>query len=116
MSDEFVKNIQKWVAIDTQLRELNEKTKKYREMKKETADSIYKHVDANNMHKTVININDGDLRFHDRKEYQGLTLSYIEQCLEKCLQDQPQQIGKIMQEIRQNRAIKIVKDISRNYK
>jgi hypothetical protein len=114
-SDEFVKNIQKWVAIDTQLRELNEKIKKFREMKKEVSDSIYNHVDANNLHKTVININDGELRFHDKKEYQGLTFGYIEQCLEKCLQNKPQEIATIMQEIRQNRAIKTVKDISRNY-
>jgi broad specificity polyphosphatase/5'/3'-nucleotidase SurE len=117
MSDsEFVKNIQKWVAIDTQLRELNEKTKKFREMRKEVADTIHKHVEENQMQKTVININDGDLRFVDKKEYQSLTLGYIEQCLNKCLQNDLRQVAIIMQEIRGNRGIKVVKDISRNYK
>uniref|UniRef100_A0A6C0HZB2 Uncharacterized protein n=1 Tax=viral metagenome TaxID=1070528 RepID=A0A6C0HZB2_9ZZZZ len=115
-STEFVKNIQKWVAIDTQLHELNEKMKKFREMRKEVACIIHKHVEENQMQKTVININDGDLRFVDKKEYQSLTLGYIEQCLNTCLQNDLRQVANIMQEIRQKRGIKIVKDISRNYK
>jgi uncharacterized protein YabN with tetrapyrrole methylase and pyrophosphatase domain len=115
-STDFVKNIQKWVAIDTQLRELSEKTKKYREMRKEVADTIHKHVEENQMQKTVININDGHLRFVDKKEYQSLTLGYIEQCLNKCLQNDLRQVANIMQEIRGNRGIKVVRDISRNYK
>ena len=52
-STDFVKNIQKWVAIDTQLRELSEKTKKYREMRKEVADTIHKHVEENKMQKII---------------------------------------------------------------
>ena len=60
---EFVKNVQKWVAIDTQLHELQEKMKQLREMKKEVATTIHKHVEENHMEKTVIHISDGELRF-----------------------------------------------------
>jgi len=121
---EFVKNIQKWVAIDTQLHEIHEKTKKLREARKEVAEIIHKHVEENNMQKTVINISDGELKFCEKKEYHALTLTYIEQCLnhylkndlKNDLQNNTQQVANIMQCIKSNRPIKTVKDISRNYK
>jgi septum formation topological specificity factor MinE len=112
---EFITNIQKWVAIDTQLHEIHEKTKTLREMKKELTVVIHQHVEENNMQKTVININDGELRFCEKKEYQGLTLGYIEKCLQNTLRDS-HQIATIMQNIKSNRNIKTVKDISRNFK
>jgi len=118
--EDFVKNIQKWVAIDTQLHELNEKTKKLREMKKEINASIHSHVSENHMEKTVINITDGELRFCEKKEYGALTLGYIEKCLQDSLIHRDiateQNIANIMARIRQQRGIKVVKDITRNYK
>jgi len=119
-NEEFVKNIQKWVAVDTQLHELNEKIKKLRELKKGITTSITRHVSENRMEKTVINISDGELRFCDKKEYSGLTLAYIEKCLQDSMVHHDiageQQIANIMARIRQNRGIKVVKDIARNYK
>ena len=117
MTEEFVKNIQKWVAIDTQLHELNEKTKKLREMKKEINASIHSHVSENHMEKTIINISDGELRFCEKKEYGTLTLGYIEKCLHDSLIRHDiateQNIANIMARIRQQRGIKVVKDITR---
>ena len=115
--EDFVKNIQKWVAIDTQLHELNEKTKKLREMKKEINASIHSHVSENHMEKTIINISDGELRFCEKKEYGTLTLGYIEKCLQDSLIRHDiateQNIANIMARIRQQRGIKVVKDITR---
>jgi len=117
MTEEFVKNIQKWVAIDTQLHELNEKMKKLREMKKEINASIHSHVSENHMEKTIINISDGELRFCEKKEYSALTLGYIEKCLQDSLNrhdiETEQNVANIMARIRQQRAIKVVKDIAR---
>jgi len=119
-NEDFVKNIQKWVAIDTQLHEFNEKTKKLRELKKEITTSIHSHVSENHMEKTVINITDGELRFCEKKEYGGLTLGYIEKCLQESLIRHDiateQNVANIMARIRQQRGVKVVKDITRNYK
>jgi septum formation topological specificity factor MinE len=119
--EEFVKNIQKWVAIDTQLHDIHNKTKILRETRKELSDVIHRYVENNRMENTIININDGELRFCDKKEYHGLTFAYIEQCLnEYFLQKYPASsfqtnVPDIMQYIRMKRSVKTVKDIHRSY-
>lgn len=115
MSTEFVKNVQKWVAIDTQLHDFYEKIKKLRELKKEVADIIHTHVDENHMQKMVIHISDGELKFCEKKEYHTLTLNFIEKCLNECLHQDKEQVANIMNYIKSNRSVKTVKEISRNY-
>jgi hypothetical protein len=119
--EEFVKNIQKWVAIDTNIRDIQEKTKTLRETRKELSDIIHCYVENNRMEKTIININDGELRFYEKKEYHALTFAYIEQCLnEYFLQKyhassfQPS-VPDIMRYIKMKRSVKTVKDIHRSY-
>ena len=118
--EEFVTNIQKWVAIDTELRNIHEKIKKLREVKKEVSDIIHRYVENTKMEKTVINISDGELRFCDKKEYSSLTFSYMEQCLnEYFLQKYPSfqiNVDDIIQYVKSKRIVKTVKDIQRTQK
>jgi hypothetical protein len=110
----FVENIQKWVSIDTQIKAINEKVKKARELKTQLIGNIYQYVEKNRLENTRIEISDGDLRFYEKRDYQPITFGYVEDCLEKLLSD-PKEVERIMYYLHENREIKITKDIRRNY-
>lgn len=110
----FVENVQKWVAIDSQLKANNEKVKKARETKSQLLTSIYEYIDKKSLKDTKIEISDGDLKFYEKREYQPISFSYVEDCLDKIMVDK-KQVENIMNYIHENRGVKITKDIRRNY-
>lgn len=117
MDDErkqFIDNIQKWVAIDSQLKAIHEKVKKARETKHQLMTNIYQYVENKALTNTKIEISDGDLRFYDKREYQPISFGYVEECLEALLKD-PKQVETIMDYIHEHREVKISKDIRRHY-
>ena len=46
---DLIENIQKWVLLDSKLKEINEKTKKMRDMKNELAGHITHYMNNNNL-------------------------------------------------------------------
>jgi uncharacterized protein (DUF2164 family) len=110
----FVENIQKWVSIDTQIKAINEKVKKARELKTQLIGHIYQYVEKNALENTRIEISDGDLKFYDKRDYQPISFGYVEDCLEKLLSD-PKEVERIMDYLHDNREVKVSKDIRRNY-
>jgi len=117
MDDErkqFIENIQKWVAIDSQLKTIHEKVKKARETKHQLMANIYQYVEKKSLGNTKIEISDGELRFCDKREYQPISFGYVEECLEALLKD-PKQVETIMDYLHEHREVKISKDIRRNY-
>jgi hypothetical protein len=112
---EFIENVKNWVKIDNQIKLINERVKHAREMKHTLMDNIMKYVDEKNITNTKIEISDGELRFCEKKEYQPITFGYVEDCLGKIITDK-KQVEYIMDYLRENRKITIVKDIKRNYK
>ena len=117
MDDErklFIENIQKWVAIDSQLKTIHEKVKKARETKHQIMANIYQYVEKKSLVNTKIEISDGDLRFCDKREYQPISFGYVEDCLEALLKD-PKQVETIMDYLHEHREVKISKDIRRHY-
>jgi len=115
MSQQFKEKIQQWVAIDTQLKHINEKTKEIRNKKTELVDEISQYVQNNKIQNTTIEITDGSLKFCEKKEYSGLTYSYIEDCLGKIIADK-KHVEHIMTYLKENRPVKTSFDIRRNYK
>jgi len=113
--NQFVENVQKWVIVDSQIKLLNEKIKKIRELKHTLLDNINKYVANNNIENTTIEISDGELRFYEKKEYQPITFGYLESSLGKIISDK-KQVDFILNYLRENREIKVCKDIRRNYK
>jgi septum formation topological specificity factor MinE len=59
---DFISNIQKWVMIDSQIKLINEKMKKAREMKHALLENIMKYVETNNIENIKIEISDGELK------------------------------------------------------
>ena len=110
----FVENIKKWVLIDTQIKHINEKTKNIREMKSQVIQEINQYVEENRLENTKIEISDGELCFFEKKDYTPLTYTYVEDCLANIIPDK-KHIEYIMRYLKENRTIKISRDIRRKY-
>jgi protein associated with RNAse G/E len=110
---EFIENTKQWVILDSQLKIINEKTKKIRDMKRELSEKICEYKNNNNIHNTI-KLSDGEIRFYEKKEQTPLSFTYIEDCLEKILTD-PEQIDFVMNYIRDNREVVMSTDIKRVY-
>jgi len=108
---QFIEKIQKWVTLDTQLKIVNEKIKKMRDMKNELSENICEYVEKNNI-KNKITITDGQLLVNEKKIYSPLSFGYIEECLEKIIDDSDQ-IDFIINYLRDNRQVDYVKEIRR---
>ena len=67
MSGNFEKNIQKWVAIDNQLKIINERAKELRDEKNDLLEDINLYIETNKLHNASIDISDGKLKFINQK-------------------------------------------------
>jgi len=110
----FDQYIQKWVAVDNQIRLLNDKTKELKQERNNTEEVILKYVDTNGLNNAVVNISDGKLKFGQSRQVSPLTLKYVESCLAKCIKNQ-EQVDIIMKCIKESREIKYDPDIKRTY-
>ena len=112
--EEFIDNIKKWVVADTQLKIVNEKTKKLREYKNNLTDNITKYIEDKNIKTTKIQISDGELRFYNKKEYSPLSFTYIEKCLAEIIPEQSH-VEYIIEYLKENRETTNEMDIRRVY-
>jgi len=112
---QFIENVKKWVAMDSQIKMINEKMQKIRNVKREVLDEIVKYVESNEMTHSKIEITDGDLKFFEKKEYTPLSYSYLEKCLGRIISD-PKQVDHIMRYVKENREVKSTVDIRRTYR
>lgn len=106
----LIENVQKWVLIDTQLKIINEKTKKLRDMKHDTTKSICEYMKSQPSNQ--IGITDGELRIYEKKEYSQLTFSYIESKLSEIIPEK-ENVEYIVRYLKEKREITNVKDIRR---
>jgi hypothetical protein len=109
---EFIENIKQWVTVDSQLKIVNEKTRKMRDMKSELTRNICNYANNSNLKGNKIGITDGTLSFYDKKDYTPLTYSYAEQCLGELIHDK-KQVAHIIQYMKDKREIQISSDIRR---
>ena len=111
---ELIDDIKQWVTIDSQLKIVNEKTKKMREMKSDLTKNICDYAWNNNLKNNKVDISDGALTFYEKKEYSPLTYTYVEKWLGELINDK-KQVEYIIQYIKNNREITNTYDIRRNY-
>ena len=110
--EQFIENIQKWVKLDSQMKAVNEKLRKARELKHKLLENIVQYVELNKLESTKIEISDGELRFYEKREYQPISFTYIEESVGKLLADK-KQVECIMNYLRENREITVSTDIRR---
>lgn len=110
----FEQQIQQWVTIDNQMKNLNDKMKELREKKNIISQQINTHIETSQLSNSSIKINDGQLRFVKVKETQQLTFKYLETCLSEIIKNE-EQVNKIVEYIKNKRQVKYVPEIKRLY-
>ncbi len=105
---ELVSNIQKWVTLDTQLKSANEKMRILRDEKHQLTELLCEQIGER-----TVGISDGSLKVVERNEYKPLTFSYIEECLHDIITNKDH-VTSIIQYLRENRDVNVIKDIRRN--
>ena len=111
---QLIDDVQKWVIIESKLKEVNEKVKQMRDMKNNLTKNITSYMDSNNLNNNI-EITDGELRFYEKKEYSALTYNYIQKCLKEIIADETQ-VDYIIKYIKDNREQTTSTDIRRFYK
>ena len=104
--------IQQWVQLDNQLKQINEKTKELREKRNTLEKNITTYAASNNLSNAIVQINDGKLKFANTKVPEPLTFKYLEKTLGEVIKNE-NQVKLIMEHIRQKREIKVVPEIKR---
>ena len=112
---QFIENVQKWVLVDSQLKVVNEKTKKMREMKNTLSDEICKYMNENNLNNKKIGITNGELRMVEKKDYSPLSYGYIEKKLAEIIPDKSH-VEYIIQYLKDNREITVSQELRGSYK
>ena len=110
----FEQNIQQWVAIDNQMKILNDKHKELRDKKHTLSNQINCYVETKQLANSTINIGDGKLKFINVKDTQQLTFKYLETCLGEIIKNE-EQVKKIIEYVKNKREIKSVPEIKRFY-
>ena len=108
----FESQIQQWVSLDNQLKQLNEKTKELRDKRNVLEQSITSYANNNNLSNTTVQITDGKLKFTTAKISEPLTFKYLENTLGEVIKNESQ-VKVIMEHIKQKRNVKIVPEIKR---
>lgn len=108
----FENQIQQWVQLDNQLKQLNEKTKELRDKRNVLEQNITTYASTNNLSNATVKINDGKLKFVNTKVQEPLTFKYLEKTLSEVIKNESQ-VKLIMEHIKQKRAIKTIPEIKR---
>ena len=108
--EKLIEHVKKWVFVDNQIKDLNEKIKKYKEFKTKLTPIVSTFI-YNLSHKKI-DISDGELKLYEKKEYSPLTFTYIENTLNTMFQDE-NIVKNIIQKLKDNREIHSCTDIRR---
>jgi dihydroorotase len=108
----FESQIQQWVSLDNQLKQLNEKVKDLRDKRNNLEENITSYASENNLSNATVKINDGKLKFTNTKVQEPLTFKYLEKTLGEVIKNESQ-VKLIMEHLKQKRAVKIVPEIKR---
>lgn len=108
----FESQIQQWVSLDNQLKQLNEKVKDLRDKRNNLEENITSYASENNLSNATVKISDGRLKFTNTKVQEPLTFKYLEKTLGEVIKNESQ-VKLIMEHLKQKRAFKIVPEIKR---
>jgi len=105
--------IQQWVAIDNQLKILNEKVKELRDKRNILEENITAHASTNNV-QSIIKINDGKIKIVESRLPEPLTFKYLEKSLSEIIKNSSQ-LKTILTHIKTRRNVKVITEIKRFY-
>jgi len=108
----FESQIQQWVLIDNQIKQINEKTKELREKRNLIEENIIQYTKTNNIKDSSIRISDGKLKITNTRIPEPLTFKYLEKSLSEIIKNESQ-LNLIINHLKQNRSIKNIEEIKR---
>ena len=108
----FESQIQQWVSLDNQLKQLNEKVKDLRDKRNNLEENITSYASENNLSNATVKISDGRLKFTNTKVQEPLTFKYLEKTLGEVIKNESQ-VKLITEHLKQKRPVKIVPEIKR---
>ena len=108
----FENQIQKWVSIDNEIKNLNEKTKLLRETRNQLSENIINYANEKKITNSTIKISDGKLKFTNTKVIEPLTFKYIENTLAEIVSNESQ-LKYIMEYLKNKRTSKIIPELKR---
>jgi hypothetical protein len=108
----FEEQTQRWVALDTQIKQLNEKTKELRTQRAQIEQQLTNYASLNNMLTSTIKISDGHLKFTHSRVQEPLTFKYLDKKLNEVIKNESQ-AKLILNHFKETREIKLVPEIKR---
>ena len=108
----FESDIQKWVAVDNQLKILNDKMKNLRETRNVLSGNITDYAKKNNLSNSALDIGDSKLKIVNTKIQAPLTFKFLEKTLGEVIRNEAQ-AKVIVEQIKNKRETKIVPEIKR---
>jgi len=108
----FENQIQQWVAVDNQLKTLNDKMKVLRETRNTLSGNITSYAEKNKLTNSTVNISDGKLKFVNTKVQAPLTYKFLEKTLGEVIHNEVQ-AKYIVEKLKEKRDVKIVSEIKR---
>ena len=109
---DFNNQIQQWILIDNQLKNLNEKTKELREKRNMLTNDITKYASNNDLSEKLLKIRDDKIKITQTKTAEQLTFKYVEKTLGEVIKNETQ-VKTIIEHLKQKREIKFVPEIKR---
>lgn len=108
----FEDYVKKYVDVDNEIEMLQEKLKTMKDWKKKLTNSIVKQMEDKNLTDHTLEINDGTLRYSEKKEYSSISFTFIEKCLHELIPE-PDHVKYVIQYLKDQREIKYVPELKR---
>ena len=108
------KKIKSWIELDDKIKDLNEETRRLRELKNNISEKINVVIKNNKLNNSVVEIPGGKIKFTESKITQPITIKHVNTCLSNIISDQ-KQVEQIMNYIKEQREVKTTSDIKRYY-
>ena len=108
----FENQMQQWVQIDNQLKQLNERTKELREKRNKLEETLTNYATTNSLSGSPIMVGDSKLKFVNTRVPEPLTFKYLEKSLGEIIKNE-NQVKLITEHIKQKREIKTIMEIKR---
>ena len=111
---DFENKIKSWVALDNQIKVLNERARSLRDERSKLSENIFEYVETENLSNATVQISDGRLKFMSSTQTTPLTLTFIKKCLSECIKNSDD-VDSIMTYIKNSRQKKSIPEIKRSY-
>ena len=108
----FENQIQQWVSLDNQHKQLNEKIKEIRDKRNTLEENIINHVSSHNLSNVTVELQENKIKFVNTRVTEPLTFKYLEKTLGEVIKNESQ-VNLIMEHIKKKRNTKIVPEIKR---